>query len=398
MTQQEVARRLGLSRSAIVQIEAGNRDVSSLELKRLAYLFGRDIREFVAESCDEQDTLDALFRAHPDVAEQPQVVKKLRECMALGRELMNLERLLGIDRDITPLATYPPSMPQNRWDAIQQGERLAEAERCRLGLGTAPLPDLPALLEMQGVRTALVDLPASVSGLTLNDRDAAPLVIVNRIHPPLRRRFSFAHEYGHIIADRERLGLVNRPLKHDDLVEVRANSFAASFLMPHKGVQRFIAWLGKGKPSRAYAKIFDEQEVLSAEGRTEPGSQDVQLYDLVQMAHHFGTSRISALYRLRNLRLVTEREFDRLKALDESGKGRQIADLLGLPESDQEAARGTFQHRFLGLALEAYRRDKIAPSKLKALAAMVELSPADVDRLIECSGLDEDAAVSPHAR
>ncbi len=398
MTQDEVASRLGVSRSAVVQMEAGNRSVSSLELDRLAYLFGRDIREFVAESFEEQDTLGALFRAQPDVADQPEVVEKLRECMALGRELTNLERLVGIDRDIAAVATYPLPMPRSRWEAIQQGERLADEERRRLGLGVAPLPDLAELLETQGVRTAVVDLPEDVSGLTLSDRSVGLFVVANRVHHHLRRRFSFSHEYAHVVADRDRFGLVSRASERDDLVEIRANAFAASFLMPEEGVRQFIATLGKGKPSRSHAELFDEGGALSVEGRTEPGSQAVQLYDVVQMAHHFGVSRISALYRLRNLRLVTAQEFDRLKALDESGKGRQIADLLGLPEPDHEAVRNEFRHRFLGLALEAYRRDEISRGKLEELAAMVGLAQADLDRLIADAGLDEDDAASNHAQ
>jgi Zn-dependent peptidase ImmA (M78 family)/transcriptional regulator with XRE-family HTH domain len=398
MTQDEVASRLGLSRSAVVQIEAGNRSVSSLELDRIAYLFGRDIREFVATSFEEEDTLGALFRAQPDVADQPEVVEKLREFMALGRELTNLERLVGIDRDITTVATYPLPVPRSRWEAIQQGDRLADAERRRLGLGVAPLPDLAELLETQGIRTAIVDLPEDVSGLTLSDRSVGLFVVANRIHHHLRRRFSFAHEYAHVVADRARFGVVSRASERDDLVEVRANSFAASFLMPEEGVRNFVATLGKGKPSRSYAELFDEGGALSVEGRAEPGSQTVQLYDVVQMAHHFGVSRISALYRLRNLRLVTAQELDRLKALDESGKGRQIANLLGLPEPDHEAVRNEFRHRFLGLALEAYRRDEISRGKLEELAAMVALARADLDRLVEDAGLDDDDTAPTHAR
>jgi Zn-dependent peptidase ImmA (M78 family)/DNA-binding XRE family transcriptional regulator len=398
MTQDEVASRLGLSRSAVVQIEAGNRSVSSLELDRLAYLFGRDIREFVAASFEEEDTLGALFRAQPDVADQPEVVEKLRECMALGRELTNLERLVGIDRDIITLATYSLPMPRSRWEAIQQGDRLADAERRRLGLGVAPLSDVAELLETQGIRTAIVDLPEDVSGLTLSDRSVGIFVVANRVHHHVRRRFSFAHEYAHVVADRARFGVVSRASERDDLVEVRANSFAASFLMPEEGVRNFVATLGKGKPSRSYAELFDEGGALSVEGRAEPGSQTVQLYDVVQMAHHFGVSRISALYRLRNLRLVTAKELDRLKALDESGKGRQIANLLGLPEPDHEAVRNEFRHRFLGLALEAYRRDEISRGKLEELAAMVALAPADLDRLVEDTGLDDDDTAPTHAR
>jgi Zn-dependent peptidase ImmA (M78 family)/DNA-binding XRE family transcriptional regulator len=392
MTQDEVASHLGVSRSVVVQMEAGNRSVSSLELDRLAYLFGRDIREFVADVFEETDTLGALFRAQPDVAEQPAVVQKLRECMALGRELTNLERLVGVHRDISTVATYPLPMPGNRWEAIRQGERLADEERRRLQLASGPLPDLIELLETQGVRTAVVDLPEDISGLTLSDKSIGLFVVANRFHHHLRRRFSFAHEYAHVVVDRARFGLVSRVSKHDDLVEVRANSFAAAFLMPEEGVRTFVAMLGKGKPSRSYAELFDEGGALSVEGRTEPGTQAVQLYDVVRIAHHFGVSRISALYRLRNLRLVTEQEFDRLKALNESGKGGQLAELLGLPEPDHEAVRNQFRHRFLGLALEAYRRDRISRGKLKELAAMVALSREDVDRLVEDAGLDEDDA------
>src|SRR5579863_4036656 len=163
MTQEDAAKHVGVSRPTFVQIEAGNRQVSSLELDKLAYLFGRDIREFVADSFQEEDSLTALFRAQPAVVGEPEVLNKLRECMALGRELTNLERLVGIDRDLSAVASYPFPAPKVRWEAVQQGQRLAEDERRRLGLGFAPLPDVSELLESQGVRTGLVDLPIDVS-------------------------------------------------------------------------------------------------------------------------------------------------------------------------------------------------------------------------------------------
>ena len=69
MTQEEVAHHLRVSCSTVTQMELGNRAITSLELERLAYLFGRDMREFFAEEFHEEDALVALFRAHPDVAE-----------------------------------------------------------------------------------------------------------------------------------------------------------------------------------------------------------------------------------------------------------------------------------------------------------------------------------------
>src|ERR1041384_4800038 len=149
MTQEDAAMHLGVSRPTFVQIEAGNRSVSGLELDKLAYLFGRDLREFVADEFQDQDALAALFRAQGDVAGDPAVLEKLRECMAMGRELTNLERLVGIDRDLAAGAASPMPLPRSRWEAIQHGQRIAEEERRRLGLGAAPLPALGELLESQ---------------------------------------------------------------------------------------------------------------------------------------------------------------------------------------------------------------------------------------------------------
>ena len=394
MTQDEAAKRLGVSRPTFVQIEAGNRSVSSLELDRLAYLFGRDIREFVTDPFQEEDSLSALFRAQADVVAEPHVLEKLRECISIGRELSSLERLVGIDRDLAAVASYPLPPPKTRWEAIQQGSRLAEEERRRLGLGNGPLPDMVDLFESQSVRTGLVDLPDDVSGLTLSDRKVGLFVVANRSHHHLRRRFSFAHEYAHVVADRDRFGLISRTSERDDLIEVRANAFAANFLMPEDGARQFVAGLGKGRPSRAFAEVFDEAGSLNVEGRTEPGTQALQLYDVVQLAHHFGVSRLSALFRLRNLRLVTAAEFDQLKRLDEQGKGKQLAELLGLSEPDHAEMRSEYKHRFLGLALEAFRRDEVSHGKLLELVAMVGLSASDLDRLIEDAGIDAGASTA----
>jgi Zn-dependent peptidase ImmA (M78 family)/transcriptional regulator with XRE-family HTH domain len=397
MTQDDVAARLGVSRPSVVQIEAGNRAISSLELDRLAFLFGRDIREFLADSFQESDTLATLFRAQPDVLDDSGVMQKLRHCIALGREMTNLERLVGIDRAVLAAAAYQMQPARNRWEAIEQGNRLADEERRRLGLGTAPLPDLAELLEAQGVRAGLVDLPDDVSGLTLSDRKVGLFVVANRSHHHVRRRFSLAHEYAHVVVDRSRFGLVSRGSDREDLIEVRANAFAASFLMPEDGIRQFVVGLGKGKPSRSRNEVFDEAGSLDVEGRAAPGTQVVQLYDVVQLAHSFEVSRPAVLYRLLNLRLVTQAEFDHLKAIDAAGKGKQMAALLGLPEPDLSEVRNEFSHRFLGLALEAYRREEISRGKLDELAGMVDLEADHVDRLLEDAGLDDADAPARRA-
>jgi Zn-dependent peptidase ImmA (M78 family)/DNA-binding XRE family transcriptional regulator len=395
LTQDWVARHLGVSRPAIAQIEGSNRAVSSLELDKLAYLYGRDIREFLADEIREEDAFVALFRLHPEVSQEEDVKSVLRESMALGRELASLERLLGIERDLAALPVYAVRPAQGRWQAVKHGEQAASEERRRLALGSAPLPNVAELLESQGVRTAQLSLPADVSGLTLFDREIGPFVVANNRtpgHSRLRRRFSYAHEYCHVLLDRSRSGTISRTSDRDLLLEVRANAFAAAFLMPRAGVEDFVQRLGKGRASRLQADVYDEEQAQRVAARPEPGSQAIQMHDVVLLAHHFGTSRLAALYRLKNLGFLTQPELEALKQQEEEGAGRDLAVFLDLPEPDAEAARNEFRHRFLALALEAYRREEITRSKLEELARMVGASSQELDSVVNRGGLAAEGA------
>lgn len=385
LKQEDVARHLNVSRPTVAQIEAGNRAVSSLELDKLAHLYGCGIADLLADEFRENDAVVALFRLHPDIPEQEHLQVALRESMALGRELTNLERLLGIERDRGALPLYPHRPAQSRWQAVQQGEKAALEERRRLQLGDAPLPDITEILESQGVRTAQLQLPEDVSGLTLFDVEIGPFVVANNRlpgHSCLRRRFSYAHEYCHVLLDRERKGTISVTSESNSLMETRANAFAATFLMPSTGLQEFVQSLGKGRASRLQAEVFDQQQAQSVQTRSEPGSQTIQMHDVVLVAHHFGVSRLAALYRLKNLGFLSQKELQTLKEQEEEGQGRKLAGLLGLLDDDDEATRNEFRHRFLALALEAFRREEITRSKLGELARMVDVSEAQLDSVL----------------
>ena len=388
MTQEDVARHLDVSRSTVAQIELGNRLVSGIELSRLAYLFGKDLDSLVADDVPtDEDALIAFFRHHPELATQEEVREALRRCVALGQELTGLERLLDIDRDMPTVAAFPLPQPKTKWDAVQQGERVAQEERGRLGLGLTSLPDIVELLERQEVRTAQVALPEDISGLTLIAPTVGFLVVANREHHVLRRRFSFAHEYCHVLVDRSQRGLISRSQDRDNLREIRANAFAASFLMPSEAVHQFIQASGKGRPSRMEAQVFDEGSSVRARV---PGSQQIQLYDVVRMAHYFRVSRTAACYRLRSVRLLTARELDLLLRQERAEHGRRLARILGIPEPDHQALRNQFRNRFVGLALEALRRQEISRVKLVEVAAMVEVGPAEVAQAVSALGLEYD--------
>jgi hypothetical protein len=125
-----------------------------LELAKFSYLYARDIREFLTENFDEDSLASVLLRAEDDAGDGVQTA--LRDCIALGHQLRDLETLLGISRSTSNVASYPSVPLGSKWDAIQSGTQTALEERRRLGLGSAPLADLPALLEAQGIRTGLI--------------------------------------------------------------------------------------------------------------------------------------------------------------------------------------------------------------------------------------------------
>lgn len=112
------------------------------------------------------------------------------------------------------------------------------------------------------------------------------------------------------------------------------------------------------------------------------------------MAHFFGVSVLSALYRLLNLKVITEPEFTPMKEADQEGTSQRLAELLALPRMEEADHAAEFSRRFLGLALEALRREVISRSKFVELAQQVGTSKEDAEKLIESAGFDQTASQS----
>ena len=75
---------------------------------------------------------------------------------------------------------------------------------------------------------------------------------------------------------------------------------------------------------------------------------------------------------------------------ERTGQGRKLEQLLGIPQPDHHALRNQFRNRFVGLALEALRREEISRAKLVEVAAMVGLNSNNVDHAIADLGLHND--------
>lgn len=380
-TQEEVARALGISRPAVAQLEAGHRKVSSLELLKLAQLFGRSMHEFFAASF-ERDGVAQVWRALPEARQEPATRAGMSRGVEVVNAILELEAMLGLERLGPGLPRYALGKPASTWEAVTQGAELAEGERQRLRLGIDPIDDVSAVLERAGVLVLGLQLPQGVSGLTFLNRGAV-ICAVNSSDAAARQRFSLAHEYCHALLDLGASpGIVSREAQRKDPVEVRADAFAAAFLMPAEGIRGFLARLGKGQRSRAAGG----SEVGEAESTYEPRRstrvRPVDIWDVTRLAHYFGTSRLAVIWRLFNLRLISAQQRDRLLEEQARGFGAQLASFVGSLDAElkppERPRLAPAEQRLLSLALDAAVAEEIDRTKLVELLELAGLSEEEI--------------------
>ena len=387
LSQQVAADTLGIPRTAITQLEAGHRAVSTLELAQLADLYRRAVVDFFHEEPLEDDLLVALHRLAPGLDARTDIKEQVQHCLNICREGCSLEQLLGRPPRSGPPA-YSLSAPHTASEAVRQGELVAIQERKRLGLGNTPIADMAELISDQGIWSSGVTLPDEMSGLFLRHSSISMAILVNFNHVRGRKRFSYAHEYAHALLDRERTVTVSTRDNAPQLIEKRANAFAAALLMPSEGVGEFLRTLDKGLPSRQEQAVFD----VATEGRIDtqlrpaPGSQAITHQDVALLAHHFGVSYQAAVYRLRSLTVVSQPECAKLLDRESEGKGflefLRMLDDLDQPESKERQDR-ELKSQVVHLAIEAYRREEISRGRLLDLSKKLALSGRKLIELAE---------------
>jgi Zn-dependent peptidase ImmA (M78 family) len=136
--------------------------------------------------------------------------------------------------------------------SVQFARTAAEKLIERLGVETAPV-DVESIASMLDLGVVTEDLGSEISGLLVS-RDGSASIAVRRADHPNRRRFTIAHEIGHFVlrhhtqgselvhADRHEQVIYRSPRASEGLdpIEVQANQFAASLLMPAKLVREHV--------------------------------------------------------------------------------------------------------------------------------------------------------------
>lgn len=387
ITQESASEALGLQRSAISLMESGQRQISTLELTRLADLYGRSVEWFVNPNIpvEQEDPVVALFRADPGL--QGEVVQnQASRCLRLLREGASLRKLIG-HRSTDSLPRYELPVPRSVGQAIAQGQLVAEQERRRLDLGNAPVK-VPETLAHQNVWTAALQFPSEISGLFLSSPEFGVAILANLSQSQVRRRFSYAHEYCHALMDRNDLATVTSVHNAKTRTEQRANAFAAAFLMPKEGVRGFLHHLGKGRRSRREEAAVDAVTETGIRGalRRPARSQNVSYADAALLARHFGASYPAAVWRLRGLNLVSAEQTQALldRATDARRYLRAVRANADIDESEAEAPQDHELHQqILLLALEAWWREEISKGRLLEVGRLLGIEEETILELVD---------------
>jgi Zn-dependent peptidase ImmA (M78 family) len=166
--------------------------------------------------------------------------------------------------------------------------------------------------------------------------DLGCCILVNRKHPPERRRVSMLHEYGHLLVGRYKPGIDHLAVTgRKPANECFAESFSLSFLMPASSVRRRF------------------HDIVTTTG-------DFKGADLRRMGHFYFVSVEAMALRLEQLGLIPPGRWQLLK--ESKISPREAAELL--KSQPQPVSDVPFPERYRYLAVAAYERGEIGDGEL----------------------------------
>jgi Zn-dependent peptidase ImmA (M78 family) len=135
-------------------------------------------------------------------------------------------------------------------DVVEQGEKLAEAERARFDLPAGPILELGYLIEAQGVKIIPRLFPdgAEARGGFFFGAELGPCILLEARGSHAEIDYALAHQYGHFLADYDPYiaTLCGRPSPESlrDPRELRAHQFALAYLMPKTDLDMYRKAMG----------------------------------------------------------------------------------------------------------------------------------------------------------
>jgi transcriptional regulator with XRE-family HTH domain/Zn-dependent peptidase ImmA (M78 family) len=340
MTQESVARAVGLDRTAIVLLEKGERNLKVPELVKIAQVLGRPLSYFVEPPVPAAvSRRSAPHTAHDSTRALDVEIDQFATDM---RGLLGLGLLAPIVRD------GGARVPRRHAEA----ESAAAASRRQVGLDSEPINDLGRTCESFGLYTFAAHLGESGpdGGCVEVDADAGAVgvAVINGDAGSGRRRMTLAHELGHwLFGDAYD---TQASLDNEQMI----NSFAIHFLAPRARV----------------TTVWSEHSDWSLRDRA------------LAVGVAFRLSWSAAISQLRNIGLVSHEERERL-SVTEPRSGDYLR--LGL-SWDDELEYPYLSPGFIAACLTGYTSSKL--TEARTLELLRGLLSADDLPAVDSSSLD----------
>jgi len=334
LTQEALAKAVGLSSEFISLLELGKRMPSLDTLTTLANYFKKDASYFLKEKEEafnvllQEESLDKKARG------------ELRKFKKFCEEYSNLEELTGCRLELAPLYTHTSA------------ERMADEERSRLGFGNGPIRDVFSVLELNGLHIVRQPIPekSKISGVFIYfEIEGAAFALVNSIQSLGQQIFTAAHEYCHFLKDRNIGPVIDNPdifiNEYVSLYHPRekfAQTFAFRFLVPPSKVKEIIN-----------KDLFKKK---------------LNFADVLYLRNYFGVGTLAIIQVLKDLEFISPAKFEEFQKLASSTHGEAF---FGKFSEEKELIKGKggiiLSSRFKRVALEAYQKKLITVEKLSEL-------------------------------
>ena len=227
LTQTQLAKELGKSQPFVSQVEKGERDIPP------------DLLPHWCNTCDIPESFLRSGRLPLDDSVAAMVHRKMKTLPAKPHNLANAQvkmRVLEIDALFADIDIVP-SLEITRVPVGTGPADAAAYVRRAWRVPSGPLPSLVGLVESAGVPVVLMDcFHRKQSATSHQGRWFEWMIALNSSHPASRRRFTLAHELGHIVLGHEATVTVD---EHESkTLEAQANAFAGEILMPAADARR----------------------------------------------------------------------------------------------------------------------------------------------------------------
>jgi len=227
LTQGQLAKNIGKSQPFVSQVERGEKEIPL------------DLLPTWCAACDVPESFLLRGRLPLDDSVSGMVHRKMKTLPAKPHNLANAQvkmRVLEIDSLFSEVDLVPsleiPRLPHGigPTDAASLVRRMWRVPG-------GPLPNLVELIESVGIPIVLMDTFHSKQSATSHRGQWCDWVItLNKNHPASRRRFTLAHELGHIVLGHE--STLASDENEATRLEAEADAFASELLMPDADARR----------------------------------------------------------------------------------------------------------------------------------------------------------------